>query len=317
MLENTKYLCCHRIKSSGDKNLKLPGLQWNGAPVSKKEPPGPGWVQQLLNPRSALSAHWSGDVRAACLCLISQYHSLSKTIESHRAAAWTESWRHAFVVLVANLMDHTLCRGIVCCSVCVCVCVQPRYLLCARWAGLLFPVEWERMFYAVVVYICTNAQSSLRPIMGEKVPPPTTTIKKKPLSAPLSLKSPKEKKKKGKKGHTLPPLLPGALGSSGSARVSPTTELCLDRNQCATHRIGIFAKPTAPHSHTTFSLPLSHGTKQPRHSSHCDNNPALTLRTKCTTLPFMRITEMLCIFFPNKVHSVHDNQLFFFLFLWT
>lgn len=137
--------------------------------------------------------------------------------------------------------------GVSDCAVCASVTVTG---LCARWAkaaiscrvGDMKAVRFLRRWY-----LHTNAPGCLHPIMGEKLPPQN---KKSPLSAvdcirwnPLRREKwagrGKKTKQNKKKPHSLPPILPGARGSPGSAWVSPTTELCLDRNQCSSHRIGI------------------------------------------------------------------------------
>lgn len=76
--------------------------------------------------------------------------------------------------------------------------------------------------------------------MGEKLPPPTKKARSQQFTAFVEIpQGGKSEQGERKKAYSLPPILPGARGSPGTAWVSPTTELCLDRNQCSTHRIGI------------------------------------------------------------------------------
>lgn len=105
--------------------------------------------------------------------------------------------------------------------------------------GDMKELRFSFLFFYAVDISCTNAPSCLHPIMGEKLPPP----RKHTHSLSFCMKSPKEGKVsregKKKKKHSLPPILPGARGSPTPAWVSPTTELCLDRNRRSAHRIGI------------------------------------------------------------------------------
>lgn len=78
--------------------------------------------------------------------------------------------------------------------------------------------------------------------MGEKLPPATTTKKAHSQQLTAFDEIPQGGKSEhggGKKTQSLPPILPGARGSPSPAWVSPTTELCLDRNRRSAHRIGI------------------------------------------------------------------------------
>ena len=133
------------------------------------------------------------------------------------------------------------------CSVCICDC---DWFVCKVGQGCYFlPSGRHESSEISMPLISPHKRTKLSPpYHGRKTP--TTKQKKPALSSWLHLlKSPKEGKvsrereknntKKKKKPHSLPPILPGARGSPGSAWVSPTTELCLDRNQCSSHRIGI------------------------------------------------------------------------------
>lgn len=124
---------------------------------------------------------------------------------------------------------------------CVCICK-------CEYSGCYFLVsvrhESSGIFMPLIsLHTCTKLSP---PDHGRKTPTATNKTKKNPtLSNRLHLlKSPKERKvsrmeEKKITAYSLPPILPGAWGSPGSAWVSPTTELCLDRNQCTAHQIGI------------------------------------------------------------------------------
>lgn len=124
---------------------------------------------------------------------------------------------------------------------CVCICK-------CEYSGCYFLVsvrhESSGIFMPLIsLHTCTKLSP---PDHGRKTPTTTNKTKqKKTLSAIGCICwNPQRKEKwagwrKKITAYSLPPILPGAWGSPGSAWVSPTTELCLDRNQCTAHQIGI------------------------------------------------------------------------------